>query len=335
MIRIFDSSLNFLGFLDIFNSFQCSQKYADTGSFSIKALMTDKTNQLLKAGNIISYKEFAGIIDSVQITEEAGSYPIISASGYDLVGLLLSRIIWTDTYYSGKSEEFLRKMVDENAINPTDTNRIIPFLALGDLSGLPQTTERNTENETLLAECQKVCRVADYGFSIGLDINQKQMKFKVYQGEDRTAGQPHQVIIGKEFDNVQTQDYTYSNKDEITTVLVKAEEASVSVGADAAGFNRKETVVKSSKKQEELTESQFSNVLISEGKEKLNSITECFDIDIYNASLTVGDLVTVRDKSWSITFNTRVTEKQTALQSGVETITYLLGNDITLTEVKR
>lgn len=335
MIRIFDSSLNFLGFLDIFNSFQCSQKYADTGSFSIKALMTDKTNQLLKAGNIISYKEFAGIIDSVQITEEAGSYPIISASGYDLVGLLLTRIIWTDTYFSGKSEEFLRQMVDENAINPTDTNRIIPFLALGDLNELPQTTERNTDSETLLAECQKVCRVADYGFAIDLDINQKQMKFKVYQGEDRTAGQPHQVIIGKEFDNVQTQDYTYSNKDEITTVLVKTDTTSVSVGADAAGFNRKETVVKSSKKQEELTETQFSNVLISEGKEKLNSITECFDIDIYNASLTVGDLVTVRDKSWNITFNTRVTEKQTALQSGVETITYLLGNDITLTEVKR
>lgn len=335
MIRIFDSSLNFLGFLDIFNSFQCSQKYADVGSFSIKALMTDKTNQLLKAGNFISYKDFAGIIDSVQITEEAGSYPIISASGYNLVGLLLTRIIWTDTYYSGKSEEFLRKMIDENAINPTDTNRIIPFLALGDLNGLPQTTERNTDNETLFAECQKVCRVADYGFAIGLDISQKQMKFTVYQGEDRTAGQPHQVIIGREFDNVQTQDYTYSNKDEITTVLVKKDETSVSVGADAAGFARKEAVVKSSKSQEELTEEQYQNVLISEGKEKLNSITECFDIDIYNASLTVGDLVTVRDKSWNITFNTRVTEKQTALESGVETITYLLGNDITLTEVKR
>ena len=335
MIRIFDSSLNFLGFLDIFNSFQCSQKYADVGSFSIKALMTDKTKGLLKAGNFIVYKDFAGIIDSLQITEEAGSYPVIAASGYDLTGLLLTRIIWNDSYFSGKSEEFLRKMVDENAINPVDTNRKIPFLALGELNGLAQLTERNTQNETLFAECQKVCRVADYGFAIGLDINQKKMNFTVYQGEDRTAGKPNQVIIGKEFDNVQTQDYTYSKKDEITTVLVKKDEASVSVGSDAAGFARREAVVKSSKSQEELTDTQFQNVLISEGKEQLNSITECFDIDIYNATLTVGDLVTVKDKSWNITFNTRVSEKQTALESGVETITFLLGNDIKLTEVKR
>lgn len=336
MIKIFDSSLNFKGYLDRFNSFQCSQKYADTGSFSIKAILTTETVNLLKAGYFVQYKDFAGMIDSIQMNETAGEVPTISASGYDLVGLLKTRIIWTDIYYSGNSEEFLRKIVNENAINPTDSNRKIPYLALGTLSGLPQTTERNTKHETLLDECVKVCNVADYGFAVDLDAKNKQMLFKVYLGEDRTVGQPHQLIIGKSFDNVMMQDYTYSTKDEVTTCLVKAEETSLTVGGDAAGFKRKETVKETSTKQEELTAAQYQNVLKAEGTETLNSITECFDIDIFNNdSLAIGDKVTVRDKNWNISFETRVEEKQTALEGGLETITFLLGKDIKLTEVKK
>lgn len=336
MIKIFDSNLTFKGYLDRFNSFQCSQKYAGVGSFSIKAILTKETVNLLKEGYFIQYKDFAGIIDSIQMNETAGEVPTISASGFDLVGLLKSRIIWMNYRYYGKSEEFLRTIIDENAINPTDSNRKIPYLALGTLNGLPQTTERKTKNETLLDECIKVCNIADYGFAIDLDAKNKKMLFRVYLGEDRTAGQPHQLIIGKSFDNVMMQDFTYSTKDEVTTCLVNAEGTLVTVGGDAAGFKRKETFKESSTKQEELTSEQYKKVLETEGKENLNSITECFDIDIFqNVSLSLGDLVTVREKNWNLSFNARVEEKQTALEGGMETITFLLGKDIKLTEVKK
>ena len=337
MIKVFDSNLTFKGFLDRFNSFQCSQKYADVGSFQIKAILTEETVSLLQEGNFVQYKDFAGIIDSIQMNDNAGEVPTISASGYDLVGLLKSRIIWamTDTYFSGNSEEFLRMIVSSNAINPADSKRKIPFLALGTLSGLPQTTERNTNHETLLDECIKVCNVAEYGFSIDLDAKNKKMLFRVYLGEDRTAGQPNQIIIGKAFDNVMMQDYTYSTKDEVTTVLVEAEEDSVVIGGDAAGFKRKEAIVESSTKQEELTSEQFKNILKAEGNESLNSITECFDIDVYNTSLSLGDKITVRDKKWNLSFSARVTEKQTTLENGVETITFLLGKDIKIMGVTK
>jgi hypothetical protein len=333
MIKIFDSNLNFLGFLDRFNSFQCSLKYADAGSFSIKAILTKETVYYLKEGNFIQFEDFAGMIDSIQMNDSAGDVPTITASGYDLTGLLATRIIWTDEYYNGNSEEFLRKIVSDNAINPADSRRKIPCLALGELSGLPQTTERNTKHETLLEECVKVCKVADYGFSIDLDAKNKQMNFKIYEGTDRTAGQPQQVIIGKSYDNVMVQDYTYSSKDEITTCLVIADEGSVSIGEEAAGLKRKETFLKSSTKQEELTTEQFQNVLRSEGNEQLNNTIQCFDIDIFNTSLSIGDKITVKDKDWNILFHTRVEEKQTTLESGIKTTSFLLGKDIKM-EVK-
>lgn len=328
MIKIFDSNLNFLGFLDRFNSFQCSQKYADAGSFSIKAILTKETVKFLKEGNFIQFEDFAGMIDSIQMNDSAGNVPTITASGYDLTGLLASRIIWNDEYYNGNSEEFLRKIVSDNAINPADSRRIIPFLALGELSGLPQTTERNTKHETLLEECIKVCKVADYGFSIDLDTKNKKMNFKIYEGTDRTAGQPQQLIIGKSYDNVMVQDYTYSSKDEITTCLVVAEEDSVSIGEEAAGLKRKETFLESSSTKEELTTEQFQNVLRSEGNEQLNNTIQCFDIDIFNTTLSIGDKITVKEKDWNILFHTRVEEKQTTLESGIKTISFLLGKDI-------
>lgn len=333
MIKIFDSNLNFLGFLDRFNSFQCSQKYADAGSFSIKAILTKETVKYLKEGNFIQFEDFAGMIDSIQMNDSAGNVPTITASGYDLTGLLASRIIWNDEYYNGNSEEFLRKIVSDNAINPADSRRIIPFLALGELSGLPQTTERNTKHETLLEECIKVCKVADYGFSIDLDTKNKKMNFKIYEGTDRTAGQPQQLIIGKSYDNVMVQDYTYSSKDEITTCLVVAEETSVSIGEEAAGLKRKETFLESSTTKEELTTEQFQNVLKSEGNEQLNNTIQCFDIDIFNTTLSIGDKITVKEKDWNILFHTRVEEKQTTLESGIKTISFLLGKDIKM-EVK-
>ena len=333
MIKIFDSNLNFLGFLDRFNSFQCSQKYADAGSFSIKAILTKETVKYLKEGNFIQFEDFAGMIDSIQMNDSAGNVPTITASGYDLTGLLASRIIWNDEYYNGNSEEFLRKIVSDNAINPADSRRIIPFLALGELSGLPQTTERNTKHETLLDECIKVCKVADYGFSIDLDTKNKKMNFKIYEGTDRTAGQPQQLIIGKSYDNVMVQDYTYSSKDEITTCLVVAEETSVSIGEEAAGLKRKETFLESSTTKEELTTEQFQNVLKSEGNEQLNNTIQCFDIDIFNTTLSIGDKITVKEKDWNILFHTRVEEKQTTLESGIKTISFLLGKDIKM-EVK-
>ena len=328
MIKIFDSNLNFLGFLDRFNSFQCSQKYADAGSFSIKAILTKETVKFLKEGNFIQFEDFAGMIDSIQMNDSAGNVPTITASGYDLTGLLASRIIWNDEYYNGNSEEFLRKIISDNAINPADSRRIIPFLALGELSGLPQTTERNTKHETLLDECIKVCKVADYGFSIDLDTKNKKMNFKIYEGTDRTAGQPQQLIIGKSYDNVMVQDYTYSSKDEITTCLVVAEEDSVSIGEEAAGLKRKETFLESSSTKEELTTEQFQNVLKSEGNEQLNNTIQCFDIDIFNTTLSIGDKITIKEKDWNILFHTRVEEKQTTLESGIKTISFLLGKDI-------
>ena len=134
------------------------------------------------------------------------------------------------------------------------------------------------------------------------------------------------MLICEDFDNVATQDYIKSCKPEITTCLVKSESQSVSVGAAAAGFNRKETVVKSSKTQDSLTLDAFQKILSAEGKEKLVLPTENIDADLVNVDLSVGDKVTI--KSFGVQFATRVKEKITSIQNGIITNSYVVGTDI-------
>ena len=93
MIKIFDNNINFIGVLEKFNSFQCEIPYAASGSFTVKAIMSEQSLNLLSIGNIVVYNDFAGMIDSIQKTESLEDGSHIYASGYNLTGLLSRRII--------------------------------------------------------------------------------------------------------------------------------------------------------------------------------------------------------------------------------------------------
>lgn len=93
MIKVFDKDINFIGVLEKFNSFKCVTPFADLGTFTVKAILSEESLNLLSVGNIIVYKDFAGMIDSIQKTESMDDGARINASGYDLTGLLSRRII--------------------------------------------------------------------------------------------------------------------------------------------------------------------------------------------------------------------------------------------------
>ena len=107
MIQVFDKDINFIGVLEKFNSLQCSIPYANAGSFTIKCAMSGQALELLEIGNIVVYKDFAGMIDSIQKTEESGEGAKIFASGYNLTGLLKRRIIWNNYHYDTTAENYL------------------------------------------------------------------------------------------------------------------------------------------------------------------------------------------------------------------------------------
>ena len=190
----------------------------------------------------------------------------------------------------------MRTMVNKNCIAPSDTSRVIPHLVLDGSQGLTDTYEVQTEYTNLLQALRDCANEVGYGFNIELDIPNKQMIFKILTQNDRTAGNPNQFILGKAYDNVIEQEYTYSVKDESNAVIVRAENVTASYTYGATGFDRKEIFVNSSKRQESLTTAQFINVLITEGKNALEAVVDSFDIETAETDLAVGDVVSIIDK---------------------------------------
>lgn len=332
MIDIYSKdTLNRIFSLENFNSFQCSICYRDCGTFVIKALLTQVNLNVLSIGNIVQYGDFAGVIESVQLALDEKGLEMIMVSGSELNGLLQRRIIWDNTHFVGTSEMCLRTLVANNAGVYAPANRKIPFLANGTKYDLPHRTERNTEHETLFDMCQKVCAIADYGFRIRFDSISKGFYFEVYEGQDRSGN----VVLGRNFDNMLTQDYVKTEHDNRSTVLIYSEKQDtgedvyVTVGGDASGWNRREFFSNAAVTQTEgMTKAELIKAMEVEATDLLIDTSECLDVDVYNVNLSVGTKVAVKDKVWGIDYKTRVYEKQIAIQNGAITNTYILGNDI-------
>lgn len=333
-VNIYNKDFYFIRKFDNYNSFQCNKCYRDAGVFTFKTRFDEDALSILKVGNIVEYKEFAGIIESILIEDSVDETPTLTASGRSLESILSYRIIWDNFTWNGNLEEFIYNIVYDNVANPIDPKRQIKRLMLPPFLSLPANTERTTENENVLEECIKVCKIPDYGFKIDLwpktfssDYydRQKQMLFMVYKGDDKTK----KVTIGRKYDNVSNQDYMYSTQDNLTTVKVVNDVTNVVVGDTAEGMSRREDIIKSDKKQEDgVSLNDFKKELEYEGVDKLRDTVECFDADVVNVDLKAGDKVTVFDKKLNIHFETRIMEKHYTVEEGHETITYILGEDI-------
>ncbi len=89
-----------------------------------------KTLELLKRENVIFKKNDveAGYIETRQLKIGENAQEYLEVKGKFLTNYLDRRISWDRVNFSGKTEELMRKLVLENAINPTNLNRKIPNL---------------------------------------------------------------------------------------------------------------------------------------------------------------------------------------------------------------
>ena len=86
-----------------------------------------------------------------------------------------------------------------------------------------------------------------------------------------------------------------------------------------------------------LTEEEYLKILQQRGKEKLyqNLSTNTFEGTInllsnnsYKRDFELGDIVTILDRKWNITINTRITEIEEVYENGGKSINVIFGNKI-------
>lgn len=338
-VYVLDREFNLLGIIDEYVSIIWRPAYYDIGDFEIYLSATNKAVELLQSNNYVvrssditvdeegntTYKNVM-IIKNIQIVTDVENGDFLTATGRELKYLLHQRIVWNQTNLIGNAENAIRRLVNENAISPTNSNRIIPSLILNnETAGITSTIEKQITGDYLDNSIVDICTTYNLGWDIYILNNQ--LVFYTYEGLDRSYNQTERpyVVFSDEFENLYNTDYQLSSEEYANTTLIGGEGEGTAriyttVGNNYAGLNRYELFTdardlsQNKGDEEEITLSAYYMLLQERGKEKLAELahTEGFSGEVlsdvafkYNEDFYLGDIVTVINK-YGISRNVRV-----------------------------
>ena len=328
-IHVLDQQFNLVGIIDDYVSVIWRPAYYAIGDFELYLNASTKALKLLKEnyylvrerdivadseGNITYTKVM--IIKNFNITTDAENGDFLTVTGRELKYLLHQRIVWTQTNLTGTAENGIRRLVTENAISPTDANRVIPTLTLGVSSGLTDNIEKQVTGDYLDQTIVDICTTYNYGWEIF--IYNSALVLIVYQGVDSSFNQTERpyVVFSDDFDNILNSVYELNSEEYANTTLIGGEgegkqRVYTTVGADKSGLDRFETFTDandlSQNKDSETDAISFDTyiaLLQERGRENLArlGLTEGFSGEVlevnfeYGKDYYLGDIVTIINK---------------------------------------
>ncbi|MBY6878088.1 siphovirus ReqiPepy6 Gp37-like family protein [Clostridium botulinum] len=318
-LYIFNRDLELKGILDTFTSLRWVRKYNKSGEFELHCALNFNTLDLLKRENIVYKKDDveAGYIETRQLKIGEDGQEYLGVKGKFLTNYLDRRISWDRVSFDGKTEDLMRKLVLENAITPTNLDRKIPNLILGDLKGFTEDIKYTNSFGNIIEQLENISNTNNLGYRNILNIKNRKILFDVYKGVDRTInnGTTAPCIFSRDFENILEQEYTDSlNNYKNTTLIAGSGEGSarkITSIENGTGLDRYELYVdarditdKEEKKkmvtdydeegnvtgEHEETEEveipweRYKPLLLQRGKEKLE---ECKEIQTFDSKINV------------------------------------------------
>ena len=240
-ILVLDTDFTPVTVLDVFESSIWTDRYCGYGDFEIYTKMTEKAFNALRQDYYLwmNGSEHIMIIESCQIKfdVENGNYLIVTGRSYESV--LDRRIVWTQTILKGNLQNGIQLLLNENAISPSDPNRVIPnliFEASVDPLITSLTVDAQFTRTELYETIKSLCATNGIGFKISLSDTTNKLVFKLYAGTNRSQDQlvhPY-VIFSPSFENIINSNYVESKKDFKNLTVVAGE---------GEGVDRKTTVI--------------------------------------------------------------------------------------------
>lgn len=316
-LYILDKSLRTIGVIDTYTSIIWTKRYFTYGDFELYFPVSHL--DILAIGNYIYRLDDDKImlIENLNITTDTENGNFLTVSGRSVECLLSRRIVWNQTTFSGTVENLIYKLIRENAIEPTDSNRIIPLLSIGTSQGFTETIEKQITGTNLLDVIINLCTTYQYGFKITLQGGK--FVFSLYKGNENTG-----VVFSPEFDNLINSSYQRNISEYANVALVAGEgegaaRKTYTVG-NASGLDRSEIYVDSrdlsTNTEEPITTEEYNAILATRGEEKLaeHSVTEGFEGNVepsgtykYKTDWNLGDIVQVVNE-YGIAGNPRIVE---------------------------
>ncbi|EJO5347295.1 siphovirus ReqiPepy6 Gp37-like family protein [Clostridium botulinum] len=250
-LYILNNNLELIGMLDTFISLRWVRRYYKSGEFQLNCMLDMNNLKLLKPQNII-YKKGdleAGYIDTLQIKLNEDGKEYLEARGKFLTNYLNNRISWERIKFDGGLENLIRKLIDDNIVNPKNIDRKIPNLILDDIKGFDKNIKYTNSFGNILEQLEKISITNNIGFRNRLDMKNKKIIFDIYKGVDRTVNNSFiaPCIFSREFENILNQEYINSFNNYKNTTLIagagKDEARKIASIENGKGLNRYELFV--------------------------------------------------------------------------------------------
>ena len=323
-LKIYDTNLDLIGIIDTAKAVIWNRRYYTAGEFEVHVPANEIEIALIQKQNIVTKDgsvEF-GIIENVTIEKtEEGEF--IKAAGRFGSSLLARRIVFETTVLNTTYENAMRTLVNQNAIDISIGDRVIPGLKLGTLNGYTETVSFQVSYRNLLTVLSGLAETSGIGFRVVLDAVNKKFKFETYKAFDRSINQSvnPRAIFSNDYDNLLESLYQTSDVEHSNVALVGGEgegdTRKMIVLGSASGLDRYEVFVnaKSIRMTDGITEPEYFAMLAQKGAESLMPKVEYFEGNvlaegtlIYKQDYDLGDIVTIENTKWGKRINVQITE---------------------------
>lgn len=205
-----------IGMIDDAESVLWNKKYNDAGYCEIYVPCSAEMFSLLSNGNYV-YRYDDDMFCKIETPEietdvENGDYIISTAN--DITKTILSgRIVRWNTVYSGTVLGFVEKLLNDNVINPAQSQRKIANFELYQMTAeeRAQFTERievTAFTDDLFALIQTTCKTYNYGFRVFYNMETQRLVFRLFKGKNKASTDGGEYVeFSPTFSNILSSHY--------------------------------------------------------------------------------------------------------------------------------
>jgi len=340
-VYVLDDLLRRTEVIDRFESLIWTDRWRDVGDFELKVAATTEMRRYLKVGTLLAMNESDRMmeIESFENAKNDDGHKLITVKGRSLEHILDDRIATTgmagltsdtDWIIEGTPGDIARKIFNDICVmGILSESDKIPFYTPGTTyapNTIPEPSmfySASIPLGTVLKAIKDLCDVYDLGFRLVRNLDNSQVFFHIYTGDDHTTQQTllPAVVFSPDFGNLTNPNELVSISALKNVAYVFAQNGSEIVYAEGAsvttaGFQRRVIHVDATDVSEPAGPA-LTSILQNKGFEALakNRSLAAFDGEIsqysnykYNQHYRLGDLVEMRNDDGA-TNQMRVTEQ--------------------------
>ena len=242
-LYLLDKNLNKIHIIDTFVNVIWANRYNTVGDCELVISASVDNFNKIKESKYISRNDDEMVCEIKKIElktdEENGNQLIIT--GLDVKNILKQRIVEKQTNFNGLVEDYIRTLIKDSIINPTNPDRKIKNFILADKKGFTETIREQVTYDNVGDKIEELCN--QYGWGYKVTVSNGNFVFSLFKGEDKSK----YVTFSQNYDNISTTDYSKDDSNIKNIALIAGEGEGIArktttIG-NGVGINRHELYV--------------------------------------------------------------------------------------------